>query len=115
MLTRLGRLFNDLQPNLQRCAERLFDLEKAFRQWFYHPKFRGRSSIKVTLPALSNLTYDGLEIADGDTAAARFVRMARGHIRGDAAERVRLDLLAYCGQDTLAMVELHAWLARFCR
>ncbi|MBI3864911.1 MAG: DUF2779 domain-containing protein [Planctomycetia bacterium] len=114
MLNKLGRLFDDLKPALDRCASRLFDLEKAFRSWFYHPEFHGRTSIKVTLPALVDLSYDGLAIADGDTAVAKYARMARGEIPGDAAGDVRQALLEYCKRDTLAMVKLHERLLKIC-
>ncbi len=115
VLGNLGRLFRDLKPHLDGCIDRLFDLEKAFKSWFYHPEFRGRTSIKVTLPALVDLSYDGLAIADGDTAVAKFARMARGEITGDAAGEVRQALLEYCKRDTLAMVRLHERLLKLCR
>lgn len=115
ILNKLGQLFGDLQPDLAKCVARLFDLEKAFRNWFCHPNFHGRTSIKVTLPALVDLSYDGLPIGDGDTAVARYVRMARGEITGRAADEARRDLLEYCGQDTLAMVELYERLVEICR
>jgi hypothetical protein len=115
MLNNLGRLFSDLKPALDQCASRLFDLEKVFRSWFYHPEFRGRKSIKVTLPALVEMSYDGLPIADGDTAVAKYARMARGEIVGEAAQEVRQALLEYCKRDTLAMVRLHERLLELCR
>lgn len=115
VLGNLGKLFHDLKPDLDGCIDRLFDLEKAFRSWFYHPEFRGRTSIKVTLPALVNLSYDGLAIGDGDTAVAKYARMARAEITGRAAEKVRRALLEYCKRDTLAMVKLHERLLKMCR
>ena len=115
VLGNLGKLFRDLEPDLDGCIDRLFDLEKAFRSWFYHPAFRGRTSIKVTLPALVDLSYDGLAIADGDTAVAKYARMARGEITGDTARDVRRALLEYCKRDTLAMVRLHERLLNLCR
>ena len=71
--------------------------------------------IYAPLPALVHLSYDGLAIADGDTAVAKYARMARGEITGEAAEEVRQALLEYCKRDTLAMVRLHERLVRFCR
>ncbi len=46
-------------------------------------------------------------MGDGDTAIARFARMARGEIAGEAIKDARDALLAYCKLDTLAMVRLH--------
>jgi hypothetical protein len=45
-----------------------------------HPEFHEKTFIKVTLPALFDLSYDGLALADGDTAVAKYARMARGEI-----------------------------------
>lgn len=112
MLNGFAALFPDLKKELQRCVNRLFDLEKAFREHVYHPGFRGRSSIKVTLPTLVGDTYEGLAIRDGDSAVATFARMARGEITGTQAEEVRKNLLAYCKQDTHGMVRLHHELVR---
>jgi hypothetical protein len=53
------------------------------------------------------LRYDGLAIADGDTAIARFARAAMGRCSAEEMEQIRKDLLTYCKQDTLAMVRLH--------
>jgi hypothetical protein len=114
ILNRLSLLFDDLRPEFQKCVSRLFDLEKAFRKWFCHPAFRGKTSIKVTLPALLDMSYDGLPIADGGTAVAKYARMARGEITGAAVAEVRRDLLAYCKQDTMAMVKLHQRLVEIC-
>jgi hypothetical protein len=115
ILNKLSQLFDDLRPALQKCVSRLFDLEKAFRNWFCHPAFRGKTSIKVTLPVLLDISYDGLPIADGGTAVAKYARMARREITGAAAAQVRRDLLAYCKQDTMAMVKLHDRLVEICR
>jgi hypothetical protein len=110
-LKKLGDLFGDLKPALDGCVARLFDLEKVFRSWYCHPSFHGKTSIKVTLPALVDMSYKGLAIADGDAAVAKFARMARGEISGKEAIDVRRALLEYCKQDTLAMVRLHKHLA----
>jgi hypothetical protein len=100
--------FNGLSGALEKCIDRLFDLEQVFRQAYCHPDFCGRTSIKVTLPVLvSGMTYDGLAISDGDCAMASFAKMACGQCTPSEVVKIRADLLAYCKQDTLAMVRLH--------
>jgi hypothetical protein len=108
----LAKRFPDLRKPVQRCIDRLFDLEIAFRDHFYHPDFRGRTSIKFTLPALTDISYDELSIGDGDTAVAKYAKMVRGELSGTEAKAARRDLLEYCKQDTLALVELHHELLR---
>ena len=112
VLMALANRFGDLAGPIEAVLTRLFDLEKVFRDAYYHPAFRGRTSIKATLPALvPELTYDGLHIGDGDTAMARFATMARGECGEDEVRRICDELRRYCGQDTFGMVRLHEVLA----
>jgi hypothetical protein len=106
----LSALFPDLAERLLRLTDRLVDLEAIIRRGYYHPDFRGSTSIKRTLPVLvPDMSYEGLDIADGESAAAAFARMAQGHDPDEMTTRGRL--LEYCEQDTMAMVRLHAALA----
>ena len=82
--------------------------ERFFREAYYHPEFRGSTSIKRTLRVLiSNMGYESLAIGDGDAAIAAFARMARGECDAVEGERLRKALLDYCAHDTMAMVKLH--------
>jgi hypothetical protein len=101
-------LFPKLAQPLQAILDRLVDLHPIIADHVYHPEFRGSFSIKKVLPALvSDLSYEGLPIADGEMAVTQFARMARGEIVGSDVEVTRRDLLDYCKVDTLAMVRLH--------
>ena len=98
--------FPDLTDPLNAIRGRFVDFEKIVREHVYHPRFAGSFSLKKVVPAfVTDVSYDGLAIADGDNAIAMFARMARGEIE-DVAE-VRRQLLAYCETDTLVMVKLH--------
>jgi hypothetical protein len=73
----------------------------------YHPNFQGSFSIKSVLPALvPDMVYEGMEVSDGGQAGLAWDQMVRGEL--DPAERQDLKdaLLAYCRQDTLAMVKI---------
>ncbi|MCC6678271.1 MAG: DUF2779 domain-containing protein [Phycisphaerales bacterium] len=112
MINGLASRLPDLAPGLKGLTARLFDLEAVFRKGYYHPSFRGRTSIKVTLPTLiPDMRYDTLDIGDGGAAVAAFARMVRGQCSPSEAQLLRKSLLEYCGQDTLAMVKLHEALA----
>jgi predicted RecB family nuclease len=85
---------------------RLWDLLPLVRSHVYHPAFAGSYSLKAVLPALvPEMTYAGMEVADGVDAGLAWETMIR---TPDVVERERLKkaLLDYCGQDTLAMVRL---------
>ena len=87
----------------------MVDLEAIIRKNFYHHEFHGSTSVKVTLPVLvPEMSYENLEIADGDSASAEFAYLAMGRYKNEAeAEQIRTNLLKYCAQDTMAMVKLH--------
>jgi hypothetical protein len=52
------------------------------------------------------MTYEGMAVADGDDAQNAYKALLSGKLTREEAEQTRKDLLAYCGQDTLAMVKL---------
>lgn len=109
---------------VERCPEarefmagidvRIRDLMDVFAMQFYvHPGFKGKSSIKYVLPVMApNLSYSQLAIREGATATARWAEVVLGGMDAEAVAKLRADLLAYCGLDTLAMVEIWRALLR---
>lgn len=112
-ITKLSKTFPDLSVELQSLIDRIVDLEQCIK-CVSHPEFCGRTSIKIVLPVLvPDLSYAGLEIANGDVALVTFAMMAQGKMDADAMARNRAALLEYCKMDTLAMVRLHEVLHGF--
>jgi len=110
----LADIFPDLSEELNFLIDRMVDLEAIIRKNFYHPEFHGSTSIKKTLPALvPDMSYDGMAIAEGDSAMAHFTFMAWGKYDSKKMEKTRKDLLEYCKMDTLAMVKLHERLVEY--
>ncbi|HET7754286.1 MAG TPA: DUF2779 domain-containing protein [Anaeromyxobacteraceae bacterium] len=94
---------------LLEVASRLVDLLPIVRENVYHPKFGGSFSMKAVAPALvDDLSYTELAIGDGGTASAALesLLLADDRLADGDRERLRSQLLEYCGQDTLAMVEV---------
>jgi predicted RecB family nuclease len=86
---------------------RLFDLLPIVRQHTYHPAYAGSYSIKSVLPALvPEMTYDGMEVGNGQDAGLAWESLIRGTVDQTDRERLRKALLDYCGQDTLALFHL---------
>ncbi len=107
-INNLARLYVDLSSSLIKLTERIVDLLSIIQKNFYHPNFHGSTSVKVTLPTLvPDMSYDDLNIADGDTASTIYAYMAQGKYTQKEAETLRKDLLVYCSRDTMAMVKLH--------
>ena len=96
------------QADLAAINDRVVDLMDVFtEQMVVHPGFRGKTSIKWVLPALvPRLSYKGLAIQEGATAAETWNAIVTGELEPDEACAAARNLLAYCGLDSLAMVEI---------
>ena len=109
-LTALAVEFPDLSVALNRAIARLADLLPIVRSAVYFPDFQFSNSIKSVAPALCpSFGYDDLDgVADGLAASAAFYQIASGAIIvPEELANLRVQLLAYCKRDTLAMVEAH--------
>ncbi len=115
VINNLGKLYPSYLPKLNSLIERMIDLEAIIRRNYYHSNFHGSTSIKSTLPALvPDMSYDKLEIADGNSAMAAFAYLAFGRYKDlEEVDSIKRNLLNYCKQDTLAMVKLHQQLIEF--
>ena len=87
---------------------RLWDLAGPFRSAHYvHPGFEGSWSIKNVLPVLvPGMTYEGMPIHDGAGAQVAYLSLMGRQLPAVEAKTTMANLRAYCGQDTMAMVEI---------
>ncbi len=96
--------YTDRIRGLQR---RLWDLLPVVRKHVYHPAFGGSFSLKAVLPALvPDMTYEGMEIPDGQAAGLAWEVLISGTCSDAERQQKRKALLDYCGHDTLALVRL---------
>jgi hypothetical protein len=105
----LQKAVPELRAELEALEAKLIDLLPVLRENVYHPEFRGSFSIKAVLtPLVPELSYTDLVIVDGQTASVEIARLlfVAQRIPLNERERIRDDLLAYCKQDTWAMVRL---------
>ena len=58
------------------------------------------------------MTYTGMDVADGVQAGVAWDKLVRGGLDSTQRDLLRNALLAYYGQDTLAMVKLVEFLRR---
>ena len=106
VLRGLAAALPDRARALKALEARLLDLLPVVRNGYYHPNFRGSFSIKSVLPALvPGPGYDDLAVADGQTAAVKYVSALASTDLNERRHTFRA-LRAYCERDTLAMVEL---------
>ena len=107
VMRQLAEAFPALRDQIEQRLPRMDDLIKPFRAWHYWvPEMGGSFSIKSVAPALApDLSYEGMEIADGLAASLAFERLVRDAAPDEAA-RLRTALEVYCERDTLAMVRV---------
>ena len=106
-LSELASWLPEFAGRIEKIQRRLWDLLPVIRNHVYHPAFAGSYSLKSVLPALvPEMTYNGMEVADGQAAGLAWESMVCGGLDGDERDRIRRALLDYCSQDTLAMVLL---------
>lgn len=83
---------------------RMIDLCSPFKKrWLYHPKQQSSASIKKVLPAFTDLSYEDMNISNGDAASQLYLGFIKDGLSADAAESLWRDLEAYCELDTYAM------------
>ncbi len=106
-LSDLASWFPEFADRINAIQARLFDLLPIVREHTYHPAYAGSYSIKSVLPALvPEMTYDGMVVADGQSAGLAWESLVRESLDASERDRIRKALLDYCGLDTLAMVRL---------
>ncbi|MFC2062916.1 DUF2779 domain-containing protein [Chloroflexota bacterium] len=105
ILKDLGRAFPTDDGWVNQVCGRLVDLLEPFRSFhYYHPLQKGSASLKKVLPALTGRDYEGMEIADGESASIAFQAVTYSDVGEEVRSKVRADLEAYCGQDTEGMI-----------
>jgi predicted RecB family nuclease len=106
-LSDLAARFPEHAQRISAIQHRLFDLLPVVREHTYHPAYAGSYSIKSVLPALlPEMTYDGMQVANGQEAGLAWEALVHGGLSCDERRETEKALRAYCGQDTLAMVRL---------
>ena len=106
LLGELAEALPHLKNEIEATRARLYDLLAVVHDSFYHPGFGGSFSIKAVLPVLvPSLTYEGLEVGDGQEASAAYGRLI-GPGTAEARDAIAAALLAYCALDTRAMVRV---------
>lgn len=107
VLRELANMFPDLAEDINKRLENVRDLMVPFRKRdVYLWQMYGSYSIKEVLPAMvPEMSYEGLEIADGMAAMQAYCDMCEMS-PGKELDRLRGSMLDYCRLDTLAMVRI---------
>ncbi len=102
-LRECAEVFPEYKQWYDELLPRFVDLITPFKDFLWHsPKQNGSNSIKAVLPAITGKGYDELEIGDGGTASRAYLEMMYSDLSDK--EKIRVNLLKYCGLDTEGMV-----------
>ena len=107
-LKELAEAFSEYAEALLSINERMIDLLVPFRSLdIYHPKMGRSASLKDVLPVLvPGMGYAGMEVADGGMAIDAYLELIYAPLTDEERQLKREALLAYCKQDTWAMVKM---------
>jgi hypothetical protein len=107
ILKELAEWLPQYAGKIERILPNMRDLMAPFRRRdVYHWQMKGSHSQKAVLPALvPDLSYEGMEVADGGMAMQAYFEMC-GTKDPSEVNRIRKALLEYCKLDTLGMVRL---------
>jgi len=101
----LGKAFPEYDGWVNQVCNRLVDLLEPFRKFhYYHPSQKGSASLKSVLPAVTGRGYEGLEIAEGQSASIAFQAVTYSDVPEETRNKVRADLERYCSLDTEGMI-----------
>ncbi len=110
----MALLYPEYTDFIQSINDRVIDLMVPFYEgWFVDKDFFGSASIKKVLPVLiSDLSYEKLEIKEGNAAQRLWMETVFDNKNIEKKEKIMKDLLDYCRIDTLAMVQLFKFLEK---
>ncbi len=105
IIRELERDFLEFKEYAQNYLERLSDLADPFKQFHYYGlKQQGRYSIKAVLPVMSDLSYKGMVISNGEEAFVNYEKIVNNSVVDKEKEELITALKEYCKQDTWAEV-----------
>jgi hypothetical protein len=106
-LQELAAAFPDISAMLQAVIARLYDLLPLARAYYYHHDMQGSWSLKNVLPTIApELDYENLAIGNGGMAMDAFSEILHPQTTAERRNELHEGLLAYCEQDTYAMVRI---------
>ncbi len=103
---RVFDLMNIIKTNTKLYEDLGYSKEEASLFNYYHEDMQGSFSIKKILPLFSNLTYQGMDIANGVDALVTYAKFKTMNKQEYEYKYKYQKLVEYCLQDTWAMVEI---------
>ena len=106
-ISELAHSYPDLADELNAISARIIDLLPIARDYYYHPNQKGSWSLKNIQPTFSqNNDYAQLAVQDGAMAVESYREAIHSQTNHKRKQDIKHALLAYCKQDSEALVEI---------
>jgi CRISPR/Cas system-associated exonuclease Cas4 (RecB family) len=104
----MAALYPDYKDVMKQFNDNVFDLMTIFsNQYYVHPHFKGKTSLKKVLPVLYKKNcYSDLTINQGQLASVMWFNMIKNIMPRTKKNTLKINLLKYCEMDTYGMVEI---------
>jgi hypothetical protein len=113
VLREQAEIFPEYRQWVSSILPRIIDLYKPFGNFhYYNSSQKGSASVKSVLPAITDLSYKGMEIAEGLAASVYFLYICGHYKHGESCptreeiDRIRKSLIKYCRMDTGGMIHI---------
>ena len=113
VLRELAEAFPGYREWIDSIIQRIIDLYRPFGNFhYYNSSQKGSASVKSVLPAITELSYDGMEIGNGLAASVYFLYICGRYDASESCpaeaevERIRELLIKYCRLDTGGMIHI---------
>jgi hypothetical protein len=113
VLKEQAEIFPKYRQWISTILPRIIDLYKPFGNFHYYSSSqKGSASVKNVLPAITDLSYKGMEIAEGLAASVYFLYICGHYKDGESCptreevDRIRRSLIKYCRMDTGGMIHI---------
>ncbi len=110
ILRELALAFPEHTSWIEQAVSRIVDLYEPFGKFYYYnSNQKGSASLKHVLPVLTGISYGDMEISNGQEASVRylditFLKDINNNTDKEYIDKIRKDLLDYCGLDTEGMI-----------
>ena len=113
-IKKLAEFDSKNRNQLLSLIDRFVDPLPIVREAVSHSNFANGFGLKVVAPTIlgKKFDYSNFEIGDGGTAQSLANALIFGSLKKTEKEKIIKNLLEYCRQDTMAMVELVGWMAK---
>ncbi len=108
-INELANYFEEYRDELLDIKYRFVDLAEPFLEGLvYDTRMRGNFTLKKLVNVVSNMDYKSLEINDGMKAVFNWRNIDKGLSEDD--DRVKEELIKYCGLDAYGLYLVYKWL-----